>query len=72
MEGRSTMGLSAEITPIDDGQRLVIVFTITGKVYPEQAAKWNEKMRELRELGIKVQTVTIRAEPLPPAGESAR
>jgi hypothetical protein len=65
------MGLTAEIKALDSGQRLVIVFTITGKVDPEQAAKWNQKMRELRELGIKIQSVTIQAESLP-GGESAR
>lgn len=65
------MGLTADIKPLDEGHRLVIVFTITGKVDAVQAEKWNQKMKELRELGMKIQSVTVRAEPLP-RGESAR
>lgn len=64
------MGLTAEIKDLPDGERMVIVFTITGQVTPDQARKWNEKMRELRELGIKIQTVTIKAEPLPRPGSA--
>ena len=53
---------AAHIDRLDKGQRLVVMFTITGPADAQQVAKWNAKMDELRQLGIEIVAVTIRPE----------
>jgi hypothetical protein len=59
------MGAAADIKPLGPGQQLVVVLTVTGKVTPAQAEKWNQKIKELGQLGINIQSVTIKPEPRP-------
>jgi len=64
------MGI-AYIKTLGPGERLVVIITITGPVSPKQAEEWNKKIEELKALGIKIEGVTIQAQPLG-GGGSAR
>jgi hypothetical protein len=59
------------IPTLNEGERLVVIITIAGPVSPKQAEEWTRKIEELKALGIKIEGVTLRAEPLR-GGGSAR